>query len=213
MLPPRRTRAAALLCLAGALLSAGALAGAEAFPRSQAGVAAGVATFAGGCFWCVEQAFDEVGGVLATTSGYMGGQTVDPTYEQVSSGTTGHLESVQVKYDPRRVTYERLLEAFWRNIDPLDGGGQFCDRGPQYRAAIFVHDGEQRQLAEASKERLRRSGRFDRPIATEVRDAAPFYAAEAYHQDYYRKNPVRYKFYKYSCGRAQRLEELWGRPK
>jgi peptide-methionine (S)-S-oxide reductase len=202
-----------LHCLAGALLATGALAGADAFPGAQSGGPAGVATFAGGCFWCVEQAFDEVEGVLATTSGYMGGKTVDPTYEQVSSGATGHLESVQVKYDPRRVTYERLLEAFWRNIDPLDGGGQFCDRGPQYRAAIFAHDEAQRRLAEASKDRLQRSGRFDRPIATEVREASTFYAAEEYHQDYYRRNPVRYKFYKYSCGRAQRLEELWGRPK
>jgi peptide-methionine (S)-S-oxide reductase len=169
-----------------------------------------VATFAGGCFWCMEPPYDKLDGVTATTSGYTGGNKPDPTYQEVSSGGTGHIEAVQVTYDPSKVTYEELLEVFWRNVDPLDAGGQFCDRGSQYRTGIFVHDHEQRRLAEASKQALVDSGRFDRPIVTEIEDAGPFYPAEDYHQDYYEKNPIRYKFYRWNCVRDQRLAELWG---
>jgi peptide-methionine (S)-S-oxide reductase len=168
------------------------------------------AIFASGCFWCTEADFDKVPGVISTTSGYVGGKTTNPTYEQVSAGITGHTEAVEVVYDPSKVTYEQLLEVFWRNVDPLDAGGQFCDRGSQYRTGIFVHDAEQRRLAEASKQALEDNGRFDRPIVTEIEEAGPFYPAEDYHQDYYEKNPVRYKFYRWNCGRDQRLAEVWG---
>jgi methionine-S-sulfoxide reductase len=168
------------------------------------------ATFAGGCFWCVEEAFDAVPGVVSTTSGYTGGRTADPSYQEVSAGGTGHAEAVRVVYDTGVTTYAKLLDAFWRNIDPTDGGGQFCDRGDSYRSAIFTHGEEQRRLAEASKQALAASGRFDEPIATAVVSAEPFYPAEAYHQDYYRKNSVRYKLYKWNCRRAQRLEQIWG---
>ena len=169
-----------------------------------------LATFAGGCFWCMEPPFDKLDGVLATISGYIGGSTADPSYEQVSAGDTGHVEAVQVTYDPAKVSYEELLEVFWRNVDPIDAGGQFCDRGDQYRTAIFVHDEEQRRLAEASKQALEGSGRFEQPIVTEIEQAGPFYPAEDYHQDYYEKNPLRYKFYRWNCGRDARLEQLWG---
>ena len=171
-----------------------------------------VATFAGGCFWCMEPPFDKVDGVTATTSGYTGGHTVNPTYEQVSSGTTGHAESLQVTYDPARVSYEKLLEVYWHNIDPLARDRQFCDAGEQYRSAIFYHDEEQKRLAEASRQALEQSGRFKQPIVTQIVPAGPFYPAEDYHQDYYKKNPIRYKFYRYGCGRDQRLQELWGAP-
>jgi peptide-methionine (S)-S-oxide reductase len=169
-----------------------------------------VATFAGGCFWCMEPPFDELEGVLSTISGYTGGSTVDPTYQEVSAGGTGHAEVVQVTYDPAKVTYEQLLDVFWPNIDPLDAGGQFCDRGDSYRTGIFVHGEEQRRLAEESKQALADSQRFAQPIVTEIVDAGPFYPAEDYHQDYYQTNPVRYKFYRWNCGRDQRLTELWG---
>jgi peptide-methionine (S)-S-oxide reductase len=169
-----------------------------------------VATFAGGCFWCMEPPFDELEGVLSTISGYTGGSTVDPTYQEVSAGGTGHAEVVQVTYDPAKVTYEQLLDVFWPNIDPLDAGGQFCDRGDSYRTGIFVHGEEQRRLAEESKQALVDSRRFAQPIVTEIVDAGPFYPAEDYHQDYYQTNPVRYKFYRWNCGRDQRLTELWG---
>ncbi len=169
-----------------------------------------VATFAGGCFWCMEPPFDKLDGVLATTSGYTGGRKLDPTYEEVSAGGTGHFEAVQVTYDPAKVSYDRLLEVFWRNVDPLDGGGQFCDRGEQYRTAIFVHGEEQRRLAEQSKQALVDSKRLDGPIVTEIVAAGPFYPAEEYHQDYYEKNPLRYKFYRWNCGRDQRLTQVWG---
>ncbi len=168
------------------------------------------ATFAGGCFWCMEPPFDALDGVVSTTSGYTGGRTKNPTYEQVSEGRTGHAEVLQVVYDPSKIGYEQLLEVYWRNVDPLDGGGQFCDRGPQYRPAIFFHSAEQQQQAEASKQRV--ATRLGRPIATEIVQASTFYAAEDYHQDYYKKNPVRYKFYSWNCGRAQRLERIWGKP-
>jgi peptide-methionine (S)-S-oxide reductase len=169
-----------------------------------------VATFAGGCFWCMEPPFDTLDGVLSTTSGYTGGSVENPTYEQVSAGGTGHAEAIEVRYDPDRVSYEELLEVFWRNIDPTAVDRQFCDRGSQYRSGIFVHNAAQRQAAERSKAELEASKPFDGPIVTEIADAGPFYAAESYHQNYYKKNPIRYKYYRFSCGRDQRLEELWG---
>jgi peptide methionine sulfoxide reductase msrA/msrB len=168
-----------------------------------------LATFAGGCFWCMEPPFEKLDGVLDVVSGYSGGAEVDPTYEQVSGGRTGHAEAIQVRYDPSRVDYERLLDVFWRQIDPTDAGGQFVDRGRQYRGAIFVHDAEQRRLAEASKEALGVSGRFAEPIVTEIVPYAAFYAAEAYHQDYYQKNPIRYRFYRRNSGRDQFLAARW----
>ena len=168
------------------------------------------ATFAAGCFWCVEEAFDKLDGVISTTSGYTGGSTQNPTYDQVSSGGTGHTEAVQVTYDPAKVTYEALLDAFWHNVDALDGGGQFCDRGSQYRPGIFFHSPEQQQLAEASKKRV--AAALGKPVPTEIVAAGAFYKAEGYHQNYHEKNPLRYKFYKWNCGRAQRLEQLWGKP-
>jgi peptide-methionine (S)-S-oxide reductase len=169
-----------------------------------------LATFAGGCFWCMEPPYDELEGVLTTTSGYIGGSTADPTYQEVSAGGTGHAEAVQVTYDPAKVSYQELLEVFWVNVDPLDAGGQFCDRGDQYRTGIFVHDDEQRRLAEDSKQALVDSGRFEQPIVTEIVAAGSFYPAEDYHQDYYEKNPLRYNFYRWNCGRDARLEQLWG---
>jgi peptide-methionine (S)-S-oxide reductase len=169
------------------------------------------ATFAGGCFWCVEEVFEGVPGVVSVTSGYTGGHTANPTYEQVSAGKTGHTEAVEVLYDPTRVSYSKLLEVFWRNIDPLTPNAQFCDHGSQYRAAIFYHNDEQQKLAEDSRQALLNSSRFNKPIVTEIVMASTFYPAEEYHQDYYKKNPLRYRFYKYNCGRAQRLEELWGK--
>jgi peptide-methionine (S)-S-oxide reductase len=205
-----RSRLVLMLATAAVALSAaaGSLAQQEASPAPDDGHA--LAIFAGGCFWCMEPPYDKLDGVLATISGYAGGTTVDPTYREVSSGGTGHAEVVQITYDPARVTYEQLLEVFWQNVDPLDAGGQFCDRGSQYRTGIFVHDEEQRRLAEASKQALEGSGRFEQPIVTEIVEAGPFYPAEDYHQDYYEKNPIRYKFYRWNCGRDQRLAELWG---
>lgn len=172
-----------------------------------------VATFASGCFWCTEADFDKVKGVVETTSGYMGGATPNPTYEQVLTGTTGHAEVLQLKYDPSEVTYEDLLDVYWRNVDPLDGRGQFCDRGSQYRPAIFYHTDEQKRLAEDSKAVLEKSGRFDQPIAVEITAASAFTPAEDYHQDFYLRNPVRYTFYRIGCGRDARLEALWGKSK
>jgi peptide-methionine (S)-S-oxide reductase len=169
-----------------------------------------VATFAGGCFWCMEPPYDATPGVVSTTSGYTGGRTVNPTYQQVSSGTTGHAEAVQVVYDPKKVSYEKLLEVYWVNVDPTVKDRQFCDTGTQYRTAIFYHDEAQRKAAEASKAALERSKPFKAAIVTPVEMAGPFYPAEDYHQDYYLKNPVRYKFYRTGCGRDARLKELWG---
>jgi peptide-methionine (S)-S-oxide reductase len=168
------------------------------------------AVFAGGCFWCMEPPFDALPGVLSTTSGYTGGKLANPSYEQVSEGGTGHLEAVRVEYDPARVGYAQLLEVFWRNVDPLDAGGQFCDRGPQYASAIFVADAEQRRLAEASKQALEQSKRFSQPIATAILPASAFYPAEAYHQDYATRNPLRYRYYRGGCGRDARLKAVWG---
>jgi len=168
------------------------------------------ATFAGGCFWCMEPPFDKLTGVVSTTSGYIGGTKANPTYEQVSDGSTGHTEAVQVLYDPGKVSYAQLLEVFWRNVDPLTPNAQFCDKGSQYRSAIFFHDAEQQKLAEESKRKLEASGRFKQPIVTELVSATTFYAAEEYHQDYYQKNPLRYRYYRHGCGRDARLKEVWG---
>ncbi|MFV8833531.1 peptide-methionine (S)-S-oxide reductase MsrA [Aquisalimonas sp.] len=168
------------------------------------------AVFAGGCFWCMQPPYDELDGVLGTEVGYTGGHVEEPTYEQVTAGDTGHLEAVRVTYDPERIDYESLLEVFWRNIDPLDDGGQFCDRGGHYRAAIFVANEAEREQAEASLQALEASGRFEDPIVTRIRDADTFYLAEDYHQDYYQNRPLRYRFYRTSCGRDARLDALWG---
>ena len=168
------------------------------------------AIFAGGCFWCMEPPFDKLDGVVATTSGYIGGTTPRPTYEQVSAGGTGHAEAVKVTYDPAKVSYEKLLSVFWRNVDPITANAQFCDHGDQYRSAIFYGNEAEKRLAEASKAALEQSGRFAKPIVTQIVAATPFTAAEEYHQDYYLKNPIRYKFYRTRCGRDQRLHELWG---
>jgi len=170
------------------------------------------AVFAGGCFWCMEPPFEALAGVLSVTSGYTGGHVANPSYEQVSEGGTGHRESVRVEYDPARVSYSQLLDVFWHNVDPLDGGGQFCDRGSQYQSVIFVADAEQRRLTEASKRTLEESKRFSQPIATQILAASAFYPAEEYHQDYSRKNPLRYRYYRYGCGRDARLEAVWGTP-
>lgn len=181
-------------------------------PAPAASGPSAVAVFAGGCFWCTEADFDKVPGVLSTTSGYIGGPLANPSYEQVSSGTSGHIEAVQVHYDPTRTDYARLLEAFWPTIDPLTPNRQFCDGGPQYRSAIFYGNAEEQRLAEASKAALQASGRFAQPIVTEILPATPFYPAEDYHQDYHSKNPLRYAYYRNGCGRDQRLEQLWGKP-
>jgi peptide-methionine (S)-S-oxide reductase len=168
------------------------------------------AIFAGGCFWCMEHPFDEIDGVISVTAGYTGGTKSKPTYEEVSSGSTGHAESVQVVYDPAKVSYQKLVDVFWHNIDPLTADAQFCDHGTQYRSAIFYQGDEQKRIAEASKEAVAK--RFDKPIVTQIVAATTFWPAEDYHQHYYRTHPVQYKFYRYNCGRDQRLEQLWGKP-
>ncbi len=181
----------------------------------QSGAPAGgqaVATFAGGCFWCMEEAYEKVAGVSSVVSGFMGGNVANPTYKQVSGGSTGHAEVVQVTFDPAKVTYQQLVDWFWVNIDPGDASGQFCDKGSEYRSAIFFHGDEQKRIAQASKEKLQASGRLKQPIATEITAADTFYPAEDYHQDYYKKNSARYQYYKYGCGRAARLEQIWGKP-
>ncbi len=167
------------------------------------------ATFAGGCFWCMEKPFEKLDGIVEVISGYTGGRTENPTYEEVSAGRTGHLEAVQITYDPGKITYAELLDLFWKQIDPTDPDGQFVDRGPQYRTAIFYHSAEQRALAQQSKNDLEQSGRYERPIVTEITEATTFYEAEAYHQDYYRKNPIRYSFYRSRSGRDQFLGKVW----
>ena len=168
------------------------------------------ATFAGGCFWCMEPPFDTLDGVISTTSGYTGGTRRHPSYGEVSSGRTAHTEAVEVVYDPAKISYAQLLGVFWVNIDPLTRDRQFCDHGAQYRTAIFFHDAEQEQLARESKRQIETSGRFTDPVVTQIAKAGAFWAAEDYHQDYYTKNPIRYKFYRFSCGRDRRLKELWG---
>jgi len=170
----------------------------------------GVATFAGGCFWCTESDFDKIPGVISTTSGYIGGTVINPTYEQVSAGKTGHVEAVQVRFDPAKTNFAKLLAAYWPTIDPLTPNRQFCDSGTQYRSVIFYHNADQRQQVEASKFALVSSGRFTQPIVTELLPATVFYPAEEYHQDFHNKNPIRYKYYRYSCGRDARLKQIWG---
>jgi peptide methionine sulfoxide reductase msrA/msrB len=169
------------------------------------------ATFAGGCFWCVEADFEKLPGVVKVISGYTGGVKENPTYEEVSSGTTGHVEAVQIYYDPSRITYEELLDFFWRHIDPTDPSGEFVDRGPQYRSVIFYHDEEQRTLAEKSKQELEKSGKFKKPVATEIKAFTKFYEAEEYHQDYYKKHPLKYTYYRHGSGRDQFLSKTWGK--
>lgn len=190
--------------LAGLLLMAAPIPG-----ESQGGRQLAKATFAGGCFWCMEGPFDKLDGVVSTTSGYTGGTKKNPSYEEVSSGATGHAESVQVVYDPAKVSYEKLLEVYWHNIDPLAKNRQFCDVGTQYRSAIFYQNENQKRLAEASKAEIQK--RFKQPVQTEIVAASAFYPAEDYHQDFYKKNPFRYKVYRTGCGRDARLEELWGK--
>lgn len=193
------------LALAAVLLAVAPVPG-----EAQGGRPLAKATFAGGCFWCMEGPFDKLDGVVSTTSGYIGGTRKNPTYEQVSSGGTGHTEAVQIVYDPAKISYEKLLDVFWKNIDPVAQNRQFCDVGTQYRSGIFFHDAAQKRLAEASKAEIQK--RFKKqPVATEITQASAFYPAEEYHQDYYKKNPVRYKFYRSGCGRDARLEELWGK--
>jgi peptide-methionine (S)-S-oxide reductase len=197
-------RASYLLVLLACLPAAGS---AETGP-GKAGLE--TATFAGGCFWCMEPPFDKLDGVISTTPGYTGGHKKNPTYKEVSRGGTGHTEAVQIVYDPEKVSYAELLDVFWHNIDPTTVDGQFCDWGNQYRSEIFFHNAEQQQLAEQSKSALDELKPFKEPVVTGLTRATEFYPAEDYHQDYYLKNPVRYKFYRYGCGRDKRLEELWG---
>ena len=192
------------------LLVTGAWAVASAATQGADGRKLEKATFAGGCFWCMEEAFEKVEGVVSVVSGYTGGNRTNPSYEEVSAGRTGHAESVEVLYDPATVSYATLLEVFWHNIDPTTPDRQFCDSGLQYRPAIFYHDETQKRLAEESKKALVKSKPFKGPIVTEIVPASEFYPAEEYHQDFYQKNPIRYRLYKYNCGRAHRLQELWG---
>jgi peptide-methionine (S)-S-oxide reductase len=205
------TRLLTLLWIALITLAAPGPAAAQAQPGQGAKTATAKATFAGGCFWCMEEAYDKVPGVVATVSGYMGGQVKNPTYEQVTTGRTGHAEVVQVEYDPKQVSYAKLVEVFWRNIDPTQKDGQFCDHGPQYRSGIFFHDAEQKRVAEASRAALQKSKPFKGEIVTEITKSSQFYPAEGYHQDFHTKNPTRYKFYKSGCGRVERLQQVWGR--
>ncbi|MEQ8857484.1 MAG: peptide-methionine (S)-S-oxide reductase MsrA [Pseudomonadales bacterium] len=207
-MPTNRLRARVGRCAALllALIAGSAVAGEAAAANEHEARA----IFAGGCFWCMEPPYDKLAGVKSTISGYIGGSVDDPSYEQVSSGTTGHAEAVEVTYDPTLVDYATLLQVFWRNIDPVTANRQFCDRGSQYRSAIFYLNAEQQAAADASLAELKTSGRFSQPIVTEIVPAGTFYPAEDYHQDYYEKNPLRYKFYRYNCGRDQRLSELWG---
>ena len=202
------TRCTTTLWLVAMLLAASPQVYAEQ-PTATSGTAA-KAYFAGGCFWCMEEAFEKLDGVLDVMSGYMGGSVKNPSYEQVSAGQTGHAESVEIRYDPAKVTYTQLLEAFWRNVDPITPNAQFCDHGNQYRAAIFYQGEDERRAAEDSKRAIEQSKRFSTPIVTQLTAASEFYPAEEYHQDFYKKNPIRYKYYKFTCGRAQRLESLWG---
>ncbi len=192
-----------LLVIAGCDLQADQ--GPESLPRQTA-----IATFAGGCFWCMEPPFDKLDGVISTTSGYSGGRTRNPSYKQVSTGRTGHIEALQIVYDPERISYNELLHVFWRNIDPTTDKGQFCDKGNQYRPAIFYHDEEQHVAAEASKADIINTRTFSKMVKVEIRMADTFYMAEEYHQDYYKKNPIRYRYYRRACGRDKKLKELWG---
>lgn len=195
----------------GLLITLNAFAGESSPDTSQKNLEK--ATLAGGCFWCMQPPFDKLAGVISTTVGYCGGKEENPDYKQVSAGKTGHAEAVEIEYDPSRISYAQLLDVFWRNIDPTQKDGQFNDLGRQYRTAIFYHNEEQRRLAEASKEELGKSGRFAKEIVTEIVPATTFYEAEEYHQDYYKKNPLRYKLYRYGSGRDSYLVRKWGKEK
>lgn len=200
----------AFLLPLGVFLLTCAIAGAEK-PGAATAAPLARATFAGGCFWCMEQPFDELPGVVSTISGYTGGEKVNPTYEEVSAGVTGHAEAVQVLYDPKKISYQKLLDVFWHNVDPTTPDRQFCDAGSQYRPAIFFHDESQKRLAEESKRSIERTKTFPQPIIVPILPASKFYAAEDYHQDFYKKSPVRYKTYRFGCGRDGRLKQLWGK--
>jgi len=202
----RRIRLAAVLFALPVAMASLAVADSEVAEDSR------VATFGGGCFWCMEPPYDKLDGVISTTSGYMGGDVANPSYEQVTRGGTGHVEVVQVEYDPDVIGFEQLLDTYWVNVDPLTDNRQFCDAGQSYRPVIFVHSDRQRELAEASKQSVIDSGRFDEPVIVPIEDAGTFWPAEKYHQDYYQKSSVSYKFYRWRCGRDQRLEQLWGDP-
>jgi len=204
-------RQAVLLVLTVAIFLLGAWS-VPSISRAAAGATLGKAYFAGGCFWCMEEAFEKVEGVLSATSGYMGGTVANPSYEEVSAGRTGHAESIEVVYDPAKVSYQTLLDAFWRNVDPITPNAQFCDHGSQYRSAVFFQTDEEKRASDISKQSIEQSSRFKEPIVTQIVMASQFYPAEEYHQDFYKKNPLRYKLYKYNCGRARRLEELWEKP-
>lgn len=195
---------------ATALVILGLAAGGDAAASGPGRPGLATATFAGGCFWSMQKAFDQVAGVVATTAGYEGGTTNNPRYEQVESGRTGHAETVQVVYDPKKISYAQLVDAYWHHIDPTTPNQQFCDHGPQYRAIIFYGNAAEQRIALQSKAALEKAHRFHQPIVTEIRPAAPFYRAEDYHQAYYRKNPVQYQAYRIGCGRDQRLKQLWG---
>lgn len=197
-----------LILFAGLMVSASACSASKP-ANAESGSKLAAATFAGGCFWCTESDFDKMPGVVSTTSGYTGGRVATPTYKQVSKGGTGHIEAVRVVYDPAKISYSALASRFFRTIDPLDRGGQFCDRGDQYRSAIFVANPEQRRIAEAAKKAA--AAQLRAPVATEILPAARFYPAEAYHQDYYKKNPLRYRYYRYSCGRDARIRKVWSK--
>lgn len=183
----------------------------KATPAAPSGLAK--ATFAAGCFWCVEPPFDKLDGVVSTTSGYIGGQQSNPNYKDVSAGKTGHTEAVEVVYDPTKVSYQTLLKTFWANVDPTTNTRQFCDSGSQYRPGIFWHNAEQKSAADKSRQAINDSGRFEAPVKVEITEASTFYAAEDYHQDYYLKNPARYNYYRWACGRDARLKQLWGETK
>jgi peptide-methionine (S)-S-oxide reductase len=208
--PDMRKTLAVFATLIALGLLAGSFAGSDPAAAQAPKKGLAKATFAGGCFWCMEPPFDKLPGVVSTTAGYTGGTKKNPTYEEVSAGGTGHAESVEVVYDPSKVSYAKLLDVFWHNVDPVTANAQFCDHGHQYRTAIFVHDAEQKRLAEESKARVQKKF-VERKVVTEIVPASVFYPAEEYHQDYYEKNPIRYKFYRTSCGRDARLEELWGK--
>lgn len=199
-----------IIAIVSGIMICSAAKGEEKDKLSQATVKLEKATFAGGCFWCMEPPFDKIPGVTAVTSGYTGGSVKEPTYEQVSSGSTGHAEAVRIIYDPAKVSYGKLLDVFWRNIDPTVKDRQFCDVGNQYRSAIFYHTEEQRREAMESREKLEKKKIIREPLVTEITQAGPFYAAEEYHQEYYKKNPIRYRYYRTACGRDSRLRELWG---
>jgi peptide-methionine (S)-S-oxide reductase len=211
----RHTLRKTLAALAGAALL-GLAAAAVAYDRDPMAplpdrpAGSAVATFAGGCFWCVQSDFDHVPGVISTTAGYTGGHTEMPTYDEVSAGGTGHAESVLIVFDPARVSYEKLLDVYWHSVDPVTPDAQFCDHGDQYRTAIFYHDEAQKAAAEASRDAIRKAGTLPGPIVTQIVPAGTFYPAEMHHQEFYRKNPVRYKFYRFTCGRDARLKAIWG---